>query len=466
MRFHGKTPAPSPEIPKLDTKVTLWLILFVLGGGLLALYYAGIGYFPEVTWQDALSYMALMAIIGGGLLVAYGFLLFMPGAIWSEFLIHDRNIGEVLKMETRAWEACVWLVTKKILLPFALFMAFCHFLLFLLNDRGEPIGFAAAGAAASLIAVSGLLWRDLSQELEHKAGVKARSHIGRYRWIVAAAHLPLLLVFLAKALDLYTYNAHGGPLLAVYKSSPVLWIAGLLPLASFAFADRLHRWHERRKAPDIQIKDRRSLLCRATLAFGVAALLSLAALWFFYHIYRSTPPGASASGASRVPLSLLLLCTLLVIVTNLAVSVIFHKHHRSALLISFLAAVLLLGAGQLLARTEQASLPAKIMEGFGFGARNATLVLTERGGRILCSHCIPVQLPEAGGADFCAQTQPLTEEQRKQILTRVEGLTILSRLGAEYLVRFEAVPKKSKAITIALPKSEVVSWSVADPAAY
>ena len=107
-----------PEIPKLDASVALWLVLFVFGGGLLALYYAGIGYFPEVTWQDALTYMALMTIIGGSLLMAFSFLLYVPGAIWSEFLIFDEQLHQVLMMGARAWEPCVLSVTKRILFPF------------------------------------------------------------------------------------------------------------------------------------------------------------------------------------------------------------------------------------------------------------------------------------------------------------------------------------------------------------
>lgn len=51
-----------------------------------------------------------------------------------------------------------------------------------------------------------------------------------------------------------------------------------------------------------------SLLCRAVLAFGSAALLSLMALWFFHRIYRG---GEGARGV--VPWQLLVLCTLVVI---------------------------------------------------------------------------------------------------------------------------------------------------------
>jgi hypothetical protein len=152
------------EIPKLNTSIALWLILFVFGGGLLALYYAGIGYFPEVSWQDALTYMAMMTIIGGSLFVGYSFLLLVPGAIWSEYLISDERFEQILRLKTRKWEPCVWRVTVRIIFPFFLFMAFCHFLLYLQPENRGP-AFVAIGAAASLFAVSGLLGRDIFKGL-------------------------------------------------------------------------------------------------------------------------------------------------------------------------------------------------------------------------------------------------------------------------------------------------------------
>jgi hypothetical protein len=490
--YRRGSPSAQEEMPKLDMKIAPWLILFVFGGGLLALYYAGIGYFPEVTWQDALTYMALMAIIGGSLLVAYSFLLFVPGAIWSELLIHDFQLHKVLMMGARAWEPCVWSVMKKILLPFALFMAFCHFLLFLLKpDDVNLAGFVSVGAAASLTAVAGLLWRDLSEGLDLEAKKEVVRTIGRHRASVAAFHIPLFAMFILKAIEPTADLSDIG-----------LWVTALLPLVSFAgpFLDTRHK-RRVKSASSTPVPDKLSLLCRAILAFCVAALLSLVALWFFYRIYRGAAPGASGETV-RVPLSLLILCTFVVIVANLAVSVLFHEHRRAALLASFLAALLLLGAGQLLPE-QKASLPAKIMQSFGFGAQQATLVLTEKGGRLLCEQKIPVKLEKRGQLevdpakndldknrdDFCSHKEvpgnpspvpagtqapmatgadkpqehsaPTGEEKpRQEILARAEGLTILSRLGSEYLLRFEGDPAP---ITVAVPKSEVVSWSVSGP---
>jgi hypothetical protein len=211
--------------------------------------------------------------------------------------------------------------------------------------------------------------------------------------------------------------------------------------------------------------DKLSLLCRAVLAFGSAALLSLMALWFFHRIYKGGTSGAQVN----VPWQLLVLCTLVVIVTNLAVSILFHKHRRQALFTSFLAALLLLGAGEIIGSDADATLPAKIMEKFGFGGQRATLVLTERGGRLLCQQAIPVQFEEwelnkKGVADSGVKVDETGSKKtaegkpgEKGLLARTVGMTILSRLGSEYLLRYEGQKR-----TIALPKGEVVSWSI-DP---
>jgi hypothetical protein len=470
----GKVPPATEKVDlsKLFDK-GLWLILFGFGGGLLALYYAGIGYFPDFTWEDALTYLALMAIIGGSLVVAYSFLLFVPGVIWSQALIMDDMIHEVLRMGTRD-EPCVWSVFKRILIPFALFMLYCHGLFHLLNEHGEPFGLVALGAAASLIAVSALLVKDLLEALRLVAEKKSASlqtvensqSIGPirdtaslrwYRVLVGLLHIPILAAFGAKVLD------------DDYQAGPETFCLAALPLLA-VLMDLRRRDESIDRASEPA--DKWSLLCRALLAFGSAALLSLAAIWFFYRIYRIEDP---ETGAAVIPGSLLMLCTLVVVVTNLVVSVLFHERPRTALLASFLAALLLLGAGQLLPKSEQ-KLPTRIMARFGFGVECETLLLTEKGGRILHQQGIDVvfiPLRQTKGVD--ASSRPTTgagpmpdppvdskkpdrkKSQRRIRVARVNDAMILSRLGSEYLLRFETETGQKN---ITLPKGEVVSWSV------
>lgn len=82
----------APEPSKKEAALVAWLAFMILGGGLLALYYARIGYLPDIEWHFALVYIAVVSFIGG----AYGLLqslaIFLPGYIWSETLICDSHI--------------------------------------------------------------------------------------------------------------------------------------------------------------------------------------------------------------------------------------------------------------------------------------------------------------------------------------------------------------------------------------
>jgi hypothetical protein len=468
--------SPVKEIFKPDALV-LWVILFVFGGGLLALYYAGIGYFPEVSWQDALTFMALMTIIGGSLLVAYSFLLLVPGAIWSEFLIYEQHLHPLLMMGHRRWEPCVWAVTKRILFPFALFMAFCHFLLY---EEG-PWGLVPLGAVASLLAVTGLLLRNLQKGFAHFRRTAPAAFnptpdppsLNWHRLFVAATHAPFLGAFIAKA------GGFGPDLTALPWGCALLWVLALLPLVSFA-ALFLHSRIEARSVGQTaghasHDPDHFGLLCRAALAFGSAALLSLMALWFFHRIYERKPWEPAG-----VPWSLLVLCTLVVIVTNLVVSVLFHDHRRQSLFASFLAALLLLGAGQLLGTDPENTLPARIMASFGFGGQAVRLVVTERGGRLLCEQGIAVDFETSGSvrdgalanpSDPAGSSEKATKGKLRAdgLLARADGLVILSRLGSQVLLRFHPDPPTkqdsedenggARERTIVLPREEVLSWS-------
>jgi hypothetical protein len=457
--------------------LVLWVILFVFGGGLLALYYAGIGYFPEVSWQDALTFMALMTIIGGSLLVAYSFLLVVPGAIWSEFLICEQHLRPLLMMGHRRWEPCVWAVTKRILFPFALFMAFCHFLLY---EEG-PWGLVPLGAVASLLAVTGLLLRNLQKGFAHfRQTAPAASDppqdppsLNRHRLFVAATHTPFLGAFIAKA------GGFGPDLTLLPGARVFLWVFALLPLVSFAalFLQSRIEIRSLRRTPGHASRDpdHFGLLCRAALAFDSAALLSLMALWFFHRIYERKPGELTG----RVPWSLLVLCTLVVIVTNLGVSVLFHNHRRQAFFASFLAALLLLGAGQLLGTNPENTLPAGIMAKFGFGGQAVRLVVTERGGRLLCEQGIAVDFESPGARDGALANPPETagssekaakgKPRQDGLLARADRLVILSRLGSQVLLRFHPGPPveqgsedengRARERTIVLPREEVVSWS-------
>src|ERR1051325_5542805 len=89
----ARSEAPaSGEFNKLliaNTSLAVWLCFLAVGGGILALYYARIGYLPEIEWKAVLIYLFIGSVVGGviGLLLTMS--LYLPGALWSETIVFD-----------------------------------------------------------------------------------------------------------------------------------------------------------------------------------------------------------------------------------------------------------------------------------------------------------------------------------------------------------------------------------------
>src|SRR5690348_16740900 len=79
-------------LAKIEPTLVSWLTFLTLGGGILLLYYARLNYLPEVEWDKSLVYLALATLIGGTVALLLGLSLFVPGYIWSEFLIYDERL--------------------------------------------------------------------------------------------------------------------------------------------------------------------------------------------------------------------------------------------------------------------------------------------------------------------------------------------------------------------------------------
>lgn len=101
-----------------------WLIFLSFGSLLLTLYYRQINYFPELSWEEALTYLAAVSVLGGGGTAIYALLLFIPGAIWSEFLIFDSKLRNILCYQGR--EPCFKHISLTLGLPFLTLMVLVH----------------------------------------------------------------------------------------------------------------------------------------------------------------------------------------------------------------------------------------------------------------------------------------------------------------------------------------------------
>lgn len=87
--------ASSSAARLLGANITLavWLIFLAVGGGLIALYYARIGYLPEIDWKISLVYLFVASIIGGAIGLLLALSVFIPGFIWSELIVFDATLS-------------------------------------------------------------------------------------------------------------------------------------------------------------------------------------------------------------------------------------------------------------------------------------------------------------------------------------------------------------------------------------
>lgn len=109
---------------KAETTLFVWLFFLAVGGGILALYYARIGYLPDIEWSSILIYLAAATIIGGAIGLLLVMSLFLPGFIWSEFLIFEPKWRSQLCYSRT--EPCVQTTMSHLGLPFGIALLLSH----------------------------------------------------------------------------------------------------------------------------------------------------------------------------------------------------------------------------------------------------------------------------------------------------------------------------------------------------
>lgn len=149
-----------------NASIAIWLIFFAIGGGILALYYAHIGYLPEMEWKASLIYLFIGSLVGGviGLLLTMS--LYLPGLIWSETIVFDPCLrfsyappsGHHSDKE-QSTELCLRTIFKYLGVPFLLVLLLSHVALL----TGRILYWVIAGA---LLILTFFVMRRL---LEHRA---------------------------------------------------------------------------------------------------------------------------------------------------------------------------------------------------------------------------------------------------------------------------------------------------------
>lgn len=116
-----------------NASVAIWLIFFAIGGGIFALYYAHIGYVPEMEWKASLVYLFIGSLVGGVLGLLLTMSLYLPGLIWSESIVFDPCLHFSYSPPTdrhpeieHGTELCLRTIFSYLGLPFLLVLVLSH----------------------------------------------------------------------------------------------------------------------------------------------------------------------------------------------------------------------------------------------------------------------------------------------------------------------------------------------------
>jgi hypothetical protein len=388
----------------------LWFVLLAFGGGCLAWYYRSIHYFPRIEWHESLNYLALLSIVGGSLVVAFGLLAFLPGVIWSEVLFADPKLGRALRYNNNR-ELCIITISRVLGFPFAIFILLVHIPIVIgtILKSAVPFGLWLAVVLGSSLFASWIYVRQIEWALDREANRAAIRERAKQTRKAARERLA-------------GQAGQGGPQelgegQAEHDAQE----------ASGAWECSLHS--ETKAKPDDQLSwgwlssSRAKYLTAFLLSSGVGfvALLMMEGML------------AAHDPATQIGMSAL--CAAVVVTANQMVAIVFVKRRGAAALVAALATLTLLVAGE--GFEGDASLLHKVMAAYGVGEGSRyDLVVNGEGPALLAAQGVEVE--SMGG------------------LGRVRNVAILSRLGDEFLFR---CGKR----TVSLPGNLVRSWSSAPP---
>jgi hypothetical protein len=139
----------SRELLKTNTPLLVWLIFLAVGGGLLTLYYARIGYIPDIEWSASIVYLAVASAVGGGVGLLLALSLLLPGLIWSESLVLDRKLSKAFCYQENSGELCLRSIFYRLGLPFGVVLFVSHLAL-----RLGVVGYSMAAMVLLVITFS------------------------------------------------------------------------------------------------------------------------------------------------------------------------------------------------------------------------------------------------------------------------------------------------------------------------
>jgi hypothetical protein len=320
------------ELDKLliaNITFVVWLIFLAIGGGILALYYARIGYLPDIEWKTLLIYLFIGSMVGGTLGLLLTISLFTPGFLWSEFILFDKNLEKHFSYDMERDELCIRGVITCLGLPFLFVLLISHLALL----AGSALAYGAS--ALGLLVITFYLMRL------------------RFKYILVSLHEAERR---SKRKIIAKRRKTGGILKYLWSN---------LGRTVSNVKRTLKRQARRHGGWDQQT-------FKYSFWFTLTILLSLVSMYIIFRLSGSPP-------FSRRFIALTLLCATGVWISNHVVAMRYRHYPRQAIFASLIAAGLLLFMAD-----NFSSLSTKLMGYYGFaGKYKFDLLVNKEGAEII-----------------------------------------------------------------------------------
>jgi hypothetical protein len=190
-------------LAKFDTTVLAGLVFLGFGGGIISFYYSHIRYLPDIEWSQSIVHLATATLIGGGFTMLLTLSLFLPGCMWSAFLIRDERLKDSFWFNENTDEVCLRTLLRNIGLPFGVVVFATHIVLVASEAGWEDSLLYVYGITCAILLIPMGFWikHNLNNLLEGKElGKEKDRRLFKYiAWFLVSiilSQFSMLLIYL------------------------------------------------------------------------------------------------------------------------------------------------------------------------------------------------------------------------------------------------------------------------------
>ena len=192
-------------LAKVDPTLLAGLVFLAFGGGIISFYYSHIAYLPDIEWSHSIVHLATATLIGGGFALLLALSLFIPGCLWSAFLLRDEELKEAFCFKNNPGEICVRTLLLTIGLPFAAVIVVNHAVLLLVEKESAKYLLSMYGiACAILLTLAGWrvkrnldeLLKDKNKNLGEDKDQRYFKYIAWFLISIVVSQVSMLLIYL------------------------------------------------------------------------------------------------------------------------------------------------------------------------------------------------------------------------------------------------------------------------------